>query len=236
MEQTTTDVETSLRLRRESTADQVAGALRELIVRGRLAPGTHLREGPLAAQLGVSRNTVREAVQILVSQGLVTREMHRGAYVSRFTVDDVRDLFRVRRLVELTAVRELAGSEKTVALREALEPLAPAMESGDRIAVAEADLDFHQRLVDLMHSERLGDLYAGVHAELRVCIALAAPAGPDPAALLEDHQVILAALEAGNAKKAAARLERHLDAGEKLLVAAFQSESAASGAQSGGAA
>src|SRR6478672_2065019 len=87
--------EAAVHLRRESTAEQVAAALRELIVSARLAPGTHLREGPLASQLGVSRNTVREAVQILVSRGLVTREIHRCAYVARLTVDDVHDLFRV---------------------------------------------------------------------------------------------------------------------------------------------
>jgi DNA-binding GntR family transcriptional regulator len=68
-----------LQLRRESTAQQVASALRELIVTGGLPSGAHLREAALAQQLGVSRNTVREAVQILVSDGLVRREMHRGA-------------------------------------------------------------------------------------------------------------------------------------------------------------
>src|SRR6266567_7515964 len=80
------EIETTLQLRRESTAEQVASALRELILSARFMPGTHLREGPLADQLGVSRNTVREAMQILVSEGLVTREIHRGAYVARLTV------------------------------------------------------------------------------------------------------------------------------------------------------
>src|SRR3712207_5450747 len=101
----------SLRLRRESTAEQVAGALRDLIVGGGLAPGTRLREAPLSQQLGVSRNTLREALHILVSQGLVRHQAHRGAYVAELDADDVRDIFRVRRLVELAAVRELvAGS------------------------------------------------------------------------------------------------------------------------------
>jgi DNA-binding GntR family transcriptional regulator len=218
--------EAAVHLRRESTAEQVAAALRELIVSARLAPGTHLREGPLASQLGVSRNTVREAVQILVSRGLVTREIHRGAYVARLTVDDVHDLFRVRRLVELNALRELAGSPRASALHDALRRLAGAIESGDRDTVADADLHFHRQLVDLIESERLGDLYAGVEAQLRLCIALAGPNGPQPSVLLEDHEAIVAALEAGDVDAAAQRLERHLDEGERQLVDALAAESA----------
>jgi DNA-binding GntR family transcriptional regulator len=223
------DLEAAVNLRRESTAEQVAGALRELIVSARLAPGTHLREGPLATQLGVSRNTVREAVQILVSQGLVTREIHRGAYVARLTIDDVRDLFRVRRLVEPGALRELAGSPRASALRDSLRALSAAVESGDRSAVADTDLQFHRRLVDLIESERLGKLYAGVDAQLRLCIALAAPNGPEPSVLLDDHEAIVAALEAGDLDAAAVRLQRHLDEGERQLSDVFTAESAAAG-------
>lgn len=219
------ELDGALHLRRESTAEQVAGAVRELILSARLAPGMHLREGPLATQLGVSRNTVREAVQILVSEGLVRREIHRGAYVSQLTADDVRDVFRVRRLVELTAAREIAGSRDTGLLRDAVQGLSAAIDSRDRTSIAEADMMFHRQLVDLMRSDRLGELYAGVDAEMRLCISLAAPTGPDPARLLKDHRAILAALEAGDGNLAAARLERHLDEGERMLVASFEAAS-----------
>jgi DNA-binding GntR family transcriptional regulator len=218
MPQAVSRSESVLELRRESTAQQVASVLRELIVTGGLPSGAHLREAALAQQLGVSRNTVREAVQILVSDGLVRREMHRGAYVAELTEDDVRDLFRVRRLVELTAVREIAGSKETGPLREALRSLAVAVDSGDRYAISEADLEFHRRLVALMDSERLGALYDGVDAEMQLGIARATPATVDAATLLKDHKAILAALERGDAEAAAKRLERHLDTGERLLI------------------
>ncbi len=137
-------------------------------------------------------------------------------------------MFRVRRLVELTAAREIAGSRDTSQLRDAVQALSIVIDSGDRTAVAEADMHFHKELVDLMHSDRLGHLYAGVDAEMRLCIALAAPSGPEPSVLLEDHRAILAALEAGDAAAASARLERHLDDGERLLVASFDAEPVAS--------
>ncbi len=232
MAQTVPRSDSVLQLRRESTAQQVASALRELIVTGGLPAGAHLREAALAQQLGVSRNTVREAVQILVSDGLVRREMHRGAYVAELTEDDVRDLFRVRRLVELTAVREIAGSKETGSLREAIGSLAAAVESGDRYAISEADLDFHRRLVALMDSERLGALYDGVDAEMQLCIARATPASVDASTLLKDHKAILTALERGNADTAAKRLERHLDTGERLLIDALQAAPIAATADS----
>jgi DNA-binding GntR family transcriptional regulator len=215
-----------LQLRRESTAQQVASGLRDLIVTGGLPSGAHLREAELAQQLGVSRNTVREAVQILVSDGLVRREMHRGAYVAELTEDDVRDLFRVRRLVELTAIREIAGSKETGPLRDALGGLAAAVESGDRYAISEADLEFHRRLVALMDSERLGALYDGVDAEMQLGIARATPI-VDGSTLLKDHKAIVGALERGDADAAAKRLERHLDTGERLLIEALEAPMAA---------
>ena len=92
----------------ESTAEQVAGALREAIIDGGLAQGTYLREDSLSKRFNVSRNTIREATQILVGERLVTRRMHRGAFVSRLGAEDVHDLYRVRRIVELPAVGEAA--------------------------------------------------------------------------------------------------------------------------------
>lgn len=229
-------LEAAVQLRRESTAEQVAGALRELIVTARLAPGMHLREGPLAAQLGVSRNTVREAVQILISQGLASREIHRGAYVARLTVDDVHDIFRVRRLIESSALRELAGSSRASELHASIAALSAAAQSGSRDAISAADLQFHRQLVDLIDSPRLAELYDGVEAQLRLCIALAAPSAPDPVTAIKDQKAIVAALVAGDADKAIQRLERHLDEGERLLSEAFESQPAVADVESGGAA
>src|SRR6476620_595676 len=86
-----------LDVRLKSTADQVAAALREAILDGRLAQGTYLREAPLSRKFGVSRNTIREATHILIGERLVTKQMHRGAFVSELDPDDIRDLYRLRR-------------------------------------------------------------------------------------------------------------------------------------------
>ena len=72
----------SVTIQRQPAAEQVAAALREAILSGRMLPGTPLREVAIATELGVSRNTVREAARVLGSEGLIRHEMNRGAMVA----------------------------------------------------------------------------------------------------------------------------------------------------------
>jgi DNA-binding GntR family transcriptional regulator len=207
----------------ESTAEQVAGALRTAIIDGRLAPGTYLRELPLAERFRVSRNTVREATQILVGEGLVTREMHRGAFVARLGIEDVRDLYRVRRVVELEAIREVVGRDLS-GMRAAVEALAHAVEENDRTGFVEHDLQFHRELVELMSSTRLGELFDSVAGELRLCLTLVGGTSyDDPRVALDEHQAVLAALEGGDGERAANLLGAHLDDAERGLIRMLES-------------
>ncbi len=101
-----------LEIKRASAVDQVVDALREMILRGELAPGTPLREIQMAESIGISRNTVRDAVRALAREGLVTHTMHRGAMVTRLAESDVIDVFRVRARIETQAI---AASESATA-------------------------------------------------------------------------------------------------------------------------
>src|SRR3954452_24930831 len=84
----------TLHLELASTVDRVADELRRAIFDGELESGTALREGALAASLGVSRPTVREALAVLVAEGIATREPNRGVSVSAPAPDSVRDVCR----------------------------------------------------------------------------------------------------------------------------------------------
>jgi DNA-binding GntR family transcriptional regulator len=196
----TTETELPIEVRRESTAEQVATALRGLIVDGTVAPGTHLGEGPVSQQLGVSRNTVREALQILVSQGLVRREIHRGAYVAEVDADDIRDLFRVRRLVELAAVAELARAP--VDLTELVEQVAAVAAATGSVDIVNAELEFWQTLVELVPSERFGALHAAAVSELQLSVALAGETPVDQPRIVRQLRSLLTALGKGDADRA----------------------------------
>src|SRR5229473_6582660 len=94
----------SVHIDRVSVADQVATVLRQRILDGELRPGTSLQEVPLASALGVSRNTMREAMRILSLEGLLKRNLHRGVTVSQLSVRDVQEIYQLRRMLEIPAV------------------------------------------------------------------------------------------------------------------------------------
>ena len=87
------------RLKRESSADQVAAHVRRLIMAGELTKGAHIRQDDIAAELGVSRIPVREAIIALDREGWLRFESNRGAYVTGIDVDDIRDHYELRGLV-----------------------------------------------------------------------------------------------------------------------------------------
>jgi DNA-binding GntR family transcriptional regulator len=157
-------------LNRQSVSEQVVSVLREEILRGTLPPGSALTEVALAQSFGVSRNTVREAIRLLVHEGLARHHMHRGAVVTEQTEADLVDIHRARAALDLAAAAAVAAApaEGLAALDALVERMAAAVEAGDGRAVDEADLAFHRGMVALLGSARLEEFYAGLQRELRL--------------------------------------------------------------------
>jgi DNA-binding GntR family transcriptional regulator len=156
-------------------AEQAAVALRELITRGELKPGSQLREGPLTDTLGVSRNTLREAFRLLDRERLVVHRLHRGVEVRSLSADDVRDIYAVRRSLEQAALASAAAAplpDVIEGMHEAIAAARVAAGRGDWQAVATWDLTFHRRLVGQLASERIDDLFRSILAELRLAFAM----------------------------------------------------------------
>lgn len=155
-------------------ADRIAQALRQRLTQGLIPPGTPMRDGVLAREFEVSRNTMREALRRLESEGLLAHQMHKGVSVRRMDVADVRDAFTVRRAVEIRAIEESALVDQRQ-LDALLEPIAAgeaaALDGAWRV-VGTCSLEFHQRLVGLLASPTLDDLFAIVVARLRLIFAV----------------------------------------------------------------
>ena len=116
---------------RSTAAQQVAVGLASRIVAGAFAPGARLRESAIATELGVARNTVREAVRILELSGLVRHEVNRGAVVISPTPEKVEELYAARERLETAAVSRPAEAPELEALRKAYEDLVDAAASRD---------------------------------------------------------------------------------------------------------
>jgi DNA-binding GntR family transcriptional regulator len=103
----------------QQLTDRVHAALREAITSGRLAPEARIKQEQVAAELGVSRTPVREALHLLEREGLVRLVPRRGALVQGFTAADVRELYELRELLEpaaaaLATARASAEERQTV--------------------------------------------------------------------------------------------------------------------------
>ena len=114
-------------IQRQSTTEQAAAALRDAILSGEIPPGTPLREAALAAELGVSRNTLREAARLLGGEGLVRHQMNRGIVVAEITAADVRDIYAARAAIETAAAQALTA-HRDPAIYQRLESLAGQIE------------------------------------------------------------------------------------------------------------
>jgi DNA-binding GntR family transcriptional regulator len=205
-----------------SAAERVADALREQIVNGALRSGTRLTEETIGAALGFSRNTIREAFALLISERLAAREPNRGVFVATPTAADIRDLYATRQLIEPAALEHGPGfSDDVVAsLREIVDAARVCREQGDAAGVAQGNQEFHRTVVRLAGSRRVDHLMEGVLAEMRLVFHLM---GDDPGfhePYLDRNEAILRHLEAGDRAGAASSLRAYLaDAEEHLLGA-----------------
>jgi DNA-binding GntR family transcriptional regulator len=212
-------------LGRGSTAERVAGVLRDRVTEGLIPPGTRLSEEAIGAALGVSRNTLREAFRLLAHERLLVHELNRGVFVRTLNRDDVVELYRLRHLVEGAAVRESASAPDQViaAIRAAVEEGEQAAAEGSWPQVATADLHFHQGIVQLAGSPRLEQLMLGVHAELRLAFHVMDDPRRFHEPYLARNRELLTALESRNTQQAELLLSVYLTDAERQLVRAFGS-------------
>jgi DNA-binding GntR family transcriptional regulator len=211
-----------LEIKKASTAEHVAEALREAILSGQLSQGRPLREMSLATSLGVSRNTVREAIRVLGREGLVTHNPHKGAVVTRLTARDVGDIFRVRRTVELAGVEALAeaSDEQLVGLDEAVQEFEAAAAGPSWAAVIDADRRFHELIVGLVGSRRLSRFFDAIQAEMRLCMSIVDRRDTQRDPLIAEHRELLELILARDAQRCAAVMLKHLGESEQMLLEA----------------
>ena len=206
-------------IQRQSTTDQAADAVRQAILSGRLLPGTPLREAALAAELGISRSTLREAARTLESESLVRYRMNRGIVVADVTGPDVADIYAARTAVELAAVDALTRHRDPAvyaSLADLVDRIEHAFARGDTIAVLDGDRLFHATLVAATGSPRLRRYHRQLQQEQRLALALSERSHRELGRTADDHRQLLDALR-GSPERARAELIAHLEAGATEL-------------------
>jgi DNA-binding GntR family transcriptional regulator len=207
--------------RPEPLGDRVYATLREHLRAGRIPSGRPLQEAALAAQLGVSRTPVREALARLASEGLVVAE-GRSFTLPTLTVADIEDIYALRFLLEPEALRLVAASKpdrtRLAPLRKALEDMAATHEALDGAGFMEANYRYRDAWTALVPNKRLMraiQLYAD-HVRYLRAFTLDEPAVR--AVVLKGLRQLTAALAAGDGEAAARAMRVHLENAKRILL------------------
>jgi len=208
-------------IQRLTLRDQAITALRDAIVSGRLSPGSHVSEVDTAAQLGISRGTLREAMLTLQNEGLLTSGPRGRLAVRHMSDQELRDLFDVRAALEALAARTLAGSatreQAVAALRVELESMeGAAVDDLDRRMAA--DMNFHRRLCALTDNDVLLRAWSSLESSILMSIT---NAGIDRAVHnmnVQRHLDIVEAIASGDQERAASSVRSHMDEAASVLL------------------
>lgn len=203
--------------------DQVYRTLRANLRNGKILPGYLLQEVQLAAQLGVSRTPVREALTRLASEGLVSSD-GRSFAVPELSLQNVDDIYEVRFLLEPEALRhvaEQASDPATLApVMQALEASVAAHKAGDNESFIDANARFRSAWLALVPNRRLvhaAELYADHVQHLR---ALTLDDAKVRKVVLRGLKRITAALVAGDGDAAALAMRAHLTEAKQAFISA----------------
>lgn len=202
----------------------LAGKLRQRITEGVFRPGERLSEEALSEALSVSRNTLREAFRQLAQEGVLVHEFGRGVFVRTLSVDDVRDVYTMRRILELAAVRNLPNAPAAALddIRVAVEAAEEAATRADWIAVGSANMRFHQAVAELAGSRRVREVVRRLLAELRLVFVVMDDLREFHEPYLKSNRELYEMLAAGDASGAEAALAAYLDTAETQLLAAYR--------------
>lgn len=216
------------RIERQSLADQARDLLRQAIFEGRIRPDEHLNIERLAADLGISRTPVREALKALEADGVIRILPKRGVVVERLSRDQIYDRYSVRALLEGRAA-ELACQAQPLGLVDALfancEALAAVSESGDLQDLCHVkrlitlNREFHQAIIDASRSPTIVRFLSNLLMPVAVQVYHWRTAGAERRVTSDRfHRLVAEAFAARKPKEARRLMEQHVLEARDLLL------------------
>jgi DNA-binding GntR family transcriptional regulator len=206
--------------------EAIYARLRASIINQGFAPGTSITESAVALQFGVARPTAKMAIERLVAEGLLRRELHQSARVPQLDRGDILDLYNNRAVIEGAAIDALAESGAVPA--EAMRAHRALVASAENAKpFAEHDIAFHRALVAGQPSPRLARMHALLMGEIELCIGQV-QAGHliDAKDVAAQHQGILDAVTAGDRTLAVTRMRDHIHSSRDVLLEHHDARSA----------
>ena len=200
----------------------VEDKLREAIAAGVFAPGQRLIERELCEMLGVGRTSVREALRQLEAESLIESLPHKGPVVARISVEEARQLYSLRTLLEAHAgarCAQTADDDFLQRLDAAVETFVKASECKERVAMIEAKTAFYDLLMEGCGNKYITRTLTGLHNQISA-LRLTSMSRPDrlPRSIAE-IRAIAAAIRSGEPARAADACRRHIENASEVALA-----------------
>jgi DNA-binding GntR family transcriptional regulator len=201
-------------LPRSTLSSMAYSELRQAILSGRLAPGSHVSVRPLCEDFGLSATPVKAALTALEREGFLTLHPHRGFFVPEMDRDDMRELYELREVLDGIAARRSAALDDRVTLIDRLTELLAAqteqVAARDLTGYGDLDVLFHQEILVAAGNGRLLQVAENMIGQLRFGRATSARVPGRPTAALVEHGEIIAAIAAGQQGQAERLARRHV--------------------------
>lgn len=205
-----------------SLKHQALTRIRQAIIDGELKPGHALRENEVAAQMGISRVPVREALLVLEEEGLVERIPFKGTFVSTFTRQDIEELYSLRTVLECFGVELLIEhlTDDTLAdLWAIIDEMRAAAAASDADLVNQHDITFHELLMQRAGHKRLLKTWQDLRLQIRRVVVAGNILNFELDTIVRNHLPIMAALEGRDLTAARDLIRQHIsDSGRRVIA------------------
>lgn len=206
----------------------VTDNIRQAIINGDFPPGMRLMELQLAAEMGVSRTPVREAIRKLELEGLIVMIPRRGAYVANISIKDINEVYEIRTALDILAAglaAERINEEELEAMERNLIAIRPSIEAMDIPKIVEADSAFHDIIYKASRNERLISIISNLREQITSIRGRSMLYEGRLQDMLDEHRMIVDAIAQGNPEAAQKAVQTHMENAERTLLKTIEEQS-----------
>lgn len=217
----------NLHIENNPLRERIADILRDLIVEAQMKPGDAIIEMELASRLGVSRAPLREALQILNTEGLIEVIPYHKTTVRKLTRRDITELYSFRSALESFALRQIIKQSDPAAiskLEAVYDEMVAAADSGEAARASQLDHEFHTTIIHLSNHSLLIKTWSQVSQRVRQVLALRDLRRTDIRKIARSHRVIIDAIIKGDIHNSDDLIDAHIMDASALIVKIWEDD------------
>ncbi len=208
-------------------SEEIADIIRENIVSGNVNPGEKVNEYQVAKLLNISRPPIREAFRLLAAEGLITLVPRKGAFVSKFSIEEVKEIYEMKSMMESFAVRlaiPTVGKRKVSTLDSINNSMEEKIKQNNFKAILKLNIEFHRKMIKMSKNKKLIRFYESIVLSIRRYqrVGLSAPTSWEIS--LQEHKNIVEAIRSENIELAEKLCREHIMRATVRVISRLESQ------------